>query len=963
MKDNFFLALKVNERINAFRKSGIEMSVEDIVLDKWTDIRGLSCINDTKELCELNNIDLKEFTYALKEFDSYEKDILNKEVCDENWYKLYKDVINHFINQENTLEELKNSIAYPVRPFILYIFKMISDKIEDYSNIEISESAIDDITNYISGTLADISIKVVTLALYNYKQNNKEDKDIFEKFMEETYEDKEMLIKFYEEYPTMTRQLVERMNMVSKHIINILDRLNSNYLWIEKIIDNKKLLIKNIGFGQGDTHAGGQSVAVIEFEGGSKIVYKPRNLLVEKKFNELLDWVNNQNYKDILHMEHLESLYYNNYTLCQYVNALPCNNEEEVKKFYTRLGQLLFILYSLNGTDFHYENIISSGGQAYLIDLETLFQMANVEVIRGEDSAEFEIYKKYADLVLSIGILPLLGLQQNSEGKSVDISALNGKKQKLPYKVLGLKNVNTADMKFEYDYAETAETNNVPVYNNKRCSYNNYINEMSSGFNKMAQFILVNKKIYINEIRELFSREKIFVRQLTKATANYGTLLQYKNHPNYLKDMIYMERLLENLMAYPYKDKRIVPFEIRDMHNGDIPIFYSVLDNNSIYSSRLEEVKDYFSVSPLDRLISKIENLSQKEINEELNFLLDSVGEKRNKKINEISKINEVEYSTETVDYEEVISLIKDDILNQRIFNKAKNKYTWQKTNEVNIAYEAIDNSYFEGLSGVAVMFYELFSVNKNQEYLKIYKDIVNKLSTFPKKIYSKNPKIISQLAVFTKCNSIDEDKELRLIYDDWIPYISFLADSVINSQIVMDGLEIKVLIKLLLNIYKEEKSTEIYNKMNTLKNKFIDINKLNIEDVMFLLDKDMIIFEDEKESILSMLITYAEDIISKDPNKVWKEFVLDTFSGGVLYVVNSLVDIFNITKDERYIEYAKKLSNISINSYTKNKVFRVMSSLNCMNVSINSGYSGLLYTLYRVYKCPELSNIFVLNI
>lgn len=57
--------------------------------------------------------------------------------------------------------------------------------------------------------------------------------------------------------------------------------------------DNPGKLIK-IQRGAGDSHHGGKSVFIPEFESGWQLVYKPRSLAVDGHFQELLLWLNQQ---------------------------------------------------------------------------------------------------------------------------------------------------------------------------------------------------------------------------------------------------------------------------------------------------------------------------------------------------------------------------------------------------------------------------------------------------------------------------------------------------------------------------------------------------------------------------------------------------------------------------------------------------------------------------------------------
>lgn len=967
---NYYLALTIEERINSFKRNNIELETDEVFLDRWINIRGLSNIKDTQEICNMKGIKLKEFIYALKNFDEYEKKILCEQTLESKWYKKIEEVIEYYKNSKNKLEELNSTIYYPVRPFILYSIYKIIENTKNFKNINVSLKVWDRITEFISYSLSDIIIKIITLGLHEYKNkyNHNQSNDLFREYMTDNFEKVQQLEDFYNEYPTMTRLLVEKMQYLIQHINNIFERIESNYLWVQKIVDCEKIIISNIELGEGDTHSSGQNVSIIEFENNKKIVYKPKNLIIEQKFNKLLDWINDTAYQEIEEMKYVQSIYFEKYTLTEYVDAKQCENEDDVKLYYKRLGQLLFILYSLNGNDFHFENIISSCGQPYLIDIETVFQVAMTDILVNANTAEGLIYKKYNNSVLSIGILPLLGFEQNSEGKSVDISALNGLKQKLPFKVLSLKNVNTQDMIFDYDYPELSESNNLPVFKNEKQLYHKYKNSLVCGFNNMSKFILFNKEKYVKIIKELFNDNNIIVRQLTKATASYSTLLQYRNHPNYLKDMIYMERLFENLMAYPYNDKKIVLSEMKDMIFGDIPIFFSKLTSNDIICSDGKTIENYFLDKPLDRVVNKINSLNESNIEEQLWMLLNSVGTEKEEKIKLIDEINnKIEEENTKVNLNSSIHLdelhkmieeINIKITSQIVYGNDKEDLSWVNYKIGNIKYEPVDYSLEAGITGIAMYFYFLNKVYNKNEYFKNFDLIVKKMGKLSKKMYENSLEQLPNILLFSLCkeNSLSD-------YSGYLDYVVSVADKLISGEIKYERNDVNVIVKCLLAYYKKENEIELLKRARKLFNSFKDDKEISDEEIFFMTDKKLLLFDEQRDEVIYKMKKYADGIISQNVLEVWKKSKVDTVSNGLLNIVNNLIDIFNITDERKYIDYALNLLAISINSYKNKKMFRLLSSNDYLNVALDDGYCGLVYTILRAYIDNELPNIFNLNI
>jgi len=136
-----------------------------------------------------------------------------------------------------------------------------------------------------------------------------------------------------------------------------------------------------------------------------------------------------------------------------------------------------------------------------------------------------------------------------------------------------------------------------------------WIGDFKQGLRIMSDFILNNKDNITLKIRECFT-SKVKVRQHLKDVAHYYRLMQFLNHPNYLKDMFYLEKLFDNTLAYPYKDKRVCAFEIDLMRQGVVPSFYTELGNQDVLLSNDKRIVNYFEQKPLEQVINRIEALN-----------------------------------------------------------------------------------------------------------------------------------------------------------------------------------------------------------------------------------------------------------------------------------------------------------------------------------------------------------------
>lgn len=955
--ENYILALTINERIAAFKENNVEMQTDSIFLDRWSNIRGLSTLEDTMTKCQLEGNTIDEFTYALKNFDNYEKEILEHKLLESEWFTVFQKIMYEFDNSEKRLEQLESSISYPFRPFILYIANELLMKVHNYKNITVSTKVINKISDWISIIITNIGTKVITKNLHDYK--NRENIDVeFTTYMSKKYKDINSLLVFYSDYPVMVRMIVERLLCLLKHIDKAFKAIDSNVNWVKEVLNLSDIQINGIDCGKGDTHDEGQSVIVFEFAEGKKIVYKPKNLMIEKKFNELINWINIEAKDFILPMGMVRALYEEEYSLSCYIIAEECATEEEIKDFYCRLGQLIFLLYLINGKDFHYENIISSKGQVYIIDIETIFQ-EGINLFIHKNSVEDRLVRESSESILSMGVLPILGFNNNLEGKSIDISALNGKKQKTPFKVLKLKNVNTSDMAYEYDYTEISDCNNMPIYKGEKVLYTKYKQDIISGFNNMSSYIVNNKLKFIDKIKCVFN-DNLIVRQLTRPTANYGSFLEFSNHPNYLKDCVYLERLLENLMIYPYKDKRIMIKEIEDMFRGDIPIFFSEIHSCDLICSKQNIIKDYFENTPFDEVVSKITELDSNSIDRQLELLKSSIGLTYDENRNRIRKINSINmndccYSDHRKDYEQYFKQINNAILNCSITDSDQMEITWYKNDSINYQIQPIDLYYDNGLVGIAIYFYQLYTVFEEESYLKVYTMILSKISSIPNVYFEKNPNNIAMLLIF----SVISKQNPELFNEKLGLAINITKQSMMKDELSKNTF--KSALKVLYNFYLNSNNDSVLKICQDLFDYAVMKYDFEDDDIIFVSTMDKL--KNIPVKWKNITETKVAEILMQNPLELWRSAELDSYSNGILYQVNLLMDIYQLNGDEKVYKYACDLMNITINSYKINESYRLISDFNHMDVTLCTGYSGLSYSMIRVFSTKKLKNIFTLDL
>jgi type 2 lantibiotic biosynthesis protein LanM len=366
-------------------------------------------------------------------------------------------------------------------------------------------------------------------------------------------------------------------------------------------------------------------VTVLHFSGGFKLVYKPHSLGVDVHFGELLGWLNERG-------EHppfrtLKVIDRGDYGWVEFVPARGCSTEEEIHRFYRRQGGLLALLYSLEATDFHLENLIASGEDPVLVDLESLFHPRVTKV--SQDIPSLRLASAAMDYsVLRIGMLPQrIWTVDNEDG--IDLSGLGGASGQLtPFPVLTYENQSTDEMRAVRKRLEMSGSQNRPTLDGGAVNLQDYTADIISGFTSVYKLLLKNRDELLTRGGPLDNFAEDEVRAVLRATRVYGELLTESYHPDVLRDALDRTRLFDRLWSvvefFPSMAKA-VPSEVEDLHQGDIPFFSCRPNARDLWNSRGEKLPDFFEETTLEAVRRRIKGLSEDDLSRQVWFVSASI--------------------------------------------------------------------------------------------------------------------------------------------------------------------------------------------------------------------------------------------------------------------------------------------------------------------------------------------------
>jgi len=845
--------------------------------------------------------------------------------------------------------------------------------------------------NTIQDELFFITGKVLALEFNNFKDSNSNIQDsFFEKYIEKNFLSKDGYINTFLKYPTLARILTVRTQYLLNFFKEILSRINKDKNELIQFFDigSHNLELCDIDLSNGDSHNQGRSVCILHFN-QKKVVYKPRNLKINESINVFVDWFTKKH--NLKKVKFPQGLYKEKYSYIEYISFKDIKSNQGVRDYYIRYGYLIALAYILNITDIHLENLIAHGEYPVIIDIETSFQ--------NESPLEYSLPIKIMNIlnfnsIKASGLLPK-SIEIKDQENLIELAALNGKKQKLSKKGI----VPLRPSKDEFFYSKVGELQgptgqNIPkTTNGEEVDYNQFRNLIVEGCIQFLDKIKLDKKNVINKLNDF---KKIKLRILLKSTERYYSMIRFSNHPNYNREMKFRERLLMNIWSYPYSDKRPIISEIRDLIYNDIPIFETFAGSRHLFDSKGLKYQDYFRESGLNKAIKKVELLDEKEILLQKSILLTTLGitdEILNVPTPLVKLKSELTFDL----YQNPHILNADIISNKAIKYKGQASFINLQINS-NLEWSIVpaNESLYDGLSGIALMYLFAYINSEEEKYFDLYKKIMRMslnlsqekpiLSAFEGYLSPIYPILLEIKYIGSSC--------FETYLDDYIESLKNLQTKLINIanyDFISGSSGIITILSALYKLYsKDSFLLDIIDKLSDLL--MTNLTKTNIlkKDnpvgiahgisgiILSLVKVDKISATD-----ISRLLSYEDEFnISKENKYKWckgvtgklqarlhilkykvdlydelnlescvKEFERllkyipqdDCLCHGTTGILVTLKLLYNHSHDKKWLKYIKTIySNVYINALASN--YKVKQIYDIQSIGLFDGVSGIVW-------------------
>lgn len=432
--------------------------------------------------------------------------------------------------------------------------------------------------------------------------------------------------KIFREYPVLARLLAASiMNWVAA-TASFLLRLEQDMREIQRIFFAGEEIgnLVEVRSALSDPHDKGGTVCALKFRSGAHLIYKPKSLSLDAAFFRFLAWLNERGAP--LSFICPKILDRGNYGWLATVDHLPCNNDEEIRRFYQRLGMFLGIAYVMNAVDFHHENIIACGEHPVPIDLETIYHPVQSSTSIDEDP----IAEKLRQSVLRTDILPN---PVKFLGDYYDISAVGHRKEGMEGpKAQEWRYINTDKMSVAVAGVHNHGAQSLPRLDTQVVDPREYISALTRGFQEIYLF-LVRERVRLLEGGSFFRQIFNFsARFLLRSTAFYQSVLNKSLHPRYLRSgtdfSIQLDVLSRMLMTRPGAPTSwpIVRAEADSLVEGDIPKFTTYGCDRSLTLPSGVVLRNFFAASAWETVAQKLLALEEEDLQWQIRLIESAMG-------------------------------------------------------------------------------------------------------------------------------------------------------------------------------------------------------------------------------------------------------------------------------------------------------------------------------------------------
>ena len=337
------------------------------------------------------------------------------------------------------------------------------------------------------------------------------------------------LFSLFKQFSVLARLWCQLISQWRTHNAEVLARFATDRFALSRAFFRGEPVrtIADLRCGLSDSHNNGRTVVQLQFEAGS-IIYKPRSGTGEWEWFSLLNWMNNRSFQPKLRAARV--LRRKGYCWMEYIAPAFCENEAAARRFYERMGGTIAAAFLLKAVDCHRDNVIASGEQPVLVDVDALWHVSHLTKTQSPRA-----------------VLYRTGFFPNSNRHSLQSRS----------SVLG----------------RTTTGKHLARIGDKPMEAARYQREIVRGFTKAWHCILGTPRrrvAFLRRLRRIRSQER---RWIYWATAKYAAIRQASIQPAALRGGLERHRLIARLCGRETVTSAVLRAEISALECLDIPYF------------------------------------------------------------------------------------------------------------------------------------------------------------------------------------------------------------------------------------------------------------------------------------------------------------------------------------------------------------------------------------------------------
>jgi type 2 lantibiotic biosynthesis protein LanM len=413
---------------------------------------------------------------------------------------------------------------------------------------------------------------------------------------------------FFRAYPRLARQIATIMATWVESSTEMLVRLRRDRAAIGTTFagGTDPGLLVHIDTALSDPHHGRRRVAILWFESGLRVVYKPRGIGVEVAFGRLLAWLN-EGLDAPLRI--LRALDRGTHGWVEHAAAAPAYGLDEAVRYFRRAGALMCLTSVLGARDLHRDNLVAAAGGPVLVDLELLLQP-------GSPSARPTAgHDEMVPSCLSTGMLSLVDL--GPDGEPHDAGGLRGEcTGTLPLPTRVWFGSGTDALRFDHISTFSTSRTHELVVDGQVQRPESFAEAVVAGFSETYRYLVNHRAELLASGGPLDTLGRCRVRVLPRLTNQYAMMLSLLASPACQRDGVTAGCAIDVLhRSYAQSPDRpalwpVAVEERRALLALDVPHFTMRADETRASSGSADLDVDYFTVSGIESARRRISSLS-----------------------------------------------------------------------------------------------------------------------------------------------------------------------------------------------------------------------------------------------------------------------------------------------------------------------------------------------------------------